>query len=102
LTQLPGKNSQIGRQGHIGGHDIGTRLFNGEHDRREILGIIRIALDQRRLNIHAFQVFNQILHAAGAEGVGRVDDRPLLLAKCFHTVVGDYPGRMDVVWPKSE
>jgi hypothetical protein len=34
-------------------------------------------------NIHAFQVFNQIFHAPGAEGLGRVDDRPLLLAECF-------------------
>jgi hypothetical protein len=45
LAQLPGKNSLISRNGYIGGHDIGTRLFDGEHDWREILGIIRIALD---------------------------------------------------------
>ena len=44
-----------------------------------------------------FSDFDQVLHAARAEGVSRVHDRPFLLAERFDSVVRDHARRIGIV-----
>ena len=44
---------------------------------------------------------DQVLHAAGAERVGRMHDRPFPLAERVDAVIGDHARRIDVVRPDS-
>ncbi len=48
------------------------------------------------------RLLGQRLGPAGAESVGGVDDRPLLLAQPVDAVLGDHPGREAVVGAEAE
>ena len=53
LAQLLGEDALVGLEGHVGAHHVGARLLDGQRDRREVLRIVRIALDQDRLDARA-------------------------------------------------
>src|SRR5450631_3117219 len=98
LTQLPGEHAEIVLEREVGTEDVGARLLDRQHDRREVLALVRIALIERDAGaVDLAERLRQSLAARGAEGIGRMHDRPLLLAERIHAVIGDDFARVRIV-----
>jgi hypothetical protein len=65
-------------------------LADGQHDRGKVGGLVGVALHQHGGKALGFQRLLERLGAVGAERVGRVDDRPLLLLEVGHAEFGDH------------
>ncbi|BAQ46434.1 tungsten-containing formylmethanofurandehydrogenase, subunit B [Methylobacterium aquaticum] len=102
LAQLAGEDAEVVLEGEVRADHVGAGLADRQHDGREVLALVGVALVEGHRGAGLAQSLRQRLGAAGAEGVGRVDDRPLLLGERGHAVLGDDPGREAVVRAEAE
>ena len=94
LSKLAREDAEIVLEGEIGAEDIGARLLHGEHDGREILALVGVALVERDGRADLAERLGEGLAAGGAEGVGRVHDGPFLLAERVDAIVGEHAARV--------
>ena len=102
LPQLPREDREIVVESEIGADDVGARRFDREHDGREILALVGIALVDRDLGAELVERGRKRFEAAHAEGVGGMDDRPVLLAQRLDAVGGDHAAGIGVVRPEAD
>jgi hypothetical protein len=63
LAQLAGENAEIVFEGEIGAENVRAGLLHGQHDRREILALVGIALIENRRGAELFERRGQRLSA---------------------------------------
>ena len=99
---MPGKNAEIVFEGEVSTEHIRAGLLHREHDRREILALVGVALIEHRRRAGLAQRVCERLAACGAEGVGRMNDRPFFLAERVDAVVGDHAAGIVVIRAEAE
>ena len=99
---LAGEDRAVVLESEVRAHHVRSRAAQGQHDRREIRLLVGIALDQERLHAPFLEGIDQGFHAIGAEGVGRIDDRPFAPFELVHPVIGDHFRGVEVIGAAAE